>query len=79
MPMRDYWGAALQDVLALVEELQGPNSPHELKAVIAFSELPRSVDVAELASMDVTICTARTSHQPSIWLSQSWTASRGGS
>jgi uncharacterized protein with von Willebrand factor type A (vWA) domain len=51
MPMRDCWWAAHEDVLALVEELQGLDSPDELKAVIAFSELARSVDVAELASM----------------------------
>ncbi len=51
MPMRDNWLAAHGDVLALVEGLQGPDSSDELKAVIAFSELPRSVDVAELASM----------------------------
>jgi hypothetical protein len=52
MPMRGYWVAAHRDAMALVGELQDPDNSCELKAVIAFSELPRSVDVVELASME---------------------------
>src|SRR5579863_8581241 len=52
MPMRDYWETALRDVVTLVKELQDSDSPHRLKAVIAFSELARIVDAAELANME---------------------------
>lgn len=51
MPIRDYWKTALQDVVALVEELQDPGSPHQLKAVIAFSEVARVVNPAQLADI----------------------------
>lgn len=52
MPMRDYWVPAHQDAVALVEELLDPESPDQLRAVVAFSELARSVDAAQLASLE---------------------------
>jgi uncharacterized protein with von Willebrand factor type A (vWA) domain len=51
MATHDYWVPAHRDAFALVEELQDPQSPHQLKAVIAFSELARSVDVVEFPSL----------------------------
>lgn len=52
MPALGCWTAAHQDAMALVHELQAPDSPHRLKAVIAFSDLARTVDAAELADME---------------------------
>ncbi len=52
MPMHDYWEAAHQDAVALVEKLQDPESSDQLRAVIAFSELARSIEIADLASLE---------------------------
>jgi hypothetical protein len=52
MPMRDYWVAAHQDAVALVERLHKPESSDQLRAVIAFSELARSIEIADLASLE---------------------------
>jgi uncharacterized protein with von Willebrand factor type A (vWA) domain len=51
MPMHDYWVAAHQDAVALVKKLQDPESSDQLRAVIAFSELARSIEIADLASL----------------------------
>jgi len=51
MPMHDYWMAAHQDAVALVEKLQDPEGPDHLRAVIAFSEVARTIEIADLASL----------------------------
>lgn len=52
MPMRGYWLSALGDATALVKELQDPQTPDQLKAIVAFGEQARTIEPAGLATME---------------------------
>jgi hypothetical protein len=52
MPMRGYRVEAHQDAVALMEQLQGLGGSDQLRAVIAFSERARSIEIADLASLE---------------------------